>query len=119
MTPLSKVFNLSGRKGRCGEACYCHLSLNKRGIEWYLIVKKLVSMIRKYHSHKLHTNPRHHEEELQDIYSNKTSERQKSKATSSLFLVKMVAKLERIYSNAYQRKDLHRIPTNNERYTKQ
>ena len=27
-------------------------------------------MIRKYHDHKLHTNPRHCEEDLQDIYSN-------------------------------------------------
>ena len=30
-------------------------------------------MIRKYHNHKLQTNPRHHEEQPQDIYSNKTS----------------------------------------------
>ena len=30
-----------------------------------------VSMVRKYH--KLHRNPRHCEEELQDIYGNKTS----------------------------------------------
>ena len=29
-------------------------------------------MIRKYHNHKLQTNPRHHEEEPQDIYSNNT-----------------------------------------------
>ena len=35
-----------------------------------------VSMIRKYHNHKLQTNPRHCEEEPQNIYSNKTSERQ-------------------------------------------
>ena len=34
------------------------------------------SMIRKYHNHKLLTNPWHHEEELQDIYSNKASKRQ-------------------------------------------
>ena len=39
--------------------------------------KKYMSMIRKYHNYKLQTNPRHHEEELQGIYSNKTSKRQK------------------------------------------
>ena len=32
----------------------------------------------------------------------------KNKATSSLFLVKMIAKLERTQSNAYQNKDQHR-----------
>ena len=30
-------------------------------------------MIKKYHNRKLQTNPRHREEELQDIYSNNTS----------------------------------------------
>ena len=59
-------------------------------------------MIRKYHDHKPQTNPRHCEEELQDIYSNKT--------ISSLFLVKMIAKLERTQSNAHQNKDKHRTP---------
>ena len=29
-----------------------------------------MSIIRKYHNHKLQTDPRHCEEELQDIYSN-------------------------------------------------
>ena len=29
-----------------------------------------------YHNHKLQTNPRYREEELQDIYSNKTFKRQ-------------------------------------------
>ena len=33
-------------------------------------------MIRKYHKYTLQTNPRHREEELQSIYSNKTSVRQ-------------------------------------------
>ena len=33
-------------------------------------------MIRKYDYHKLQTNPRHREEEPQNIYRNKTSERQ-------------------------------------------
>ena len=73
----------------------------------------------KYQNHKLQTNPRHREEEPQDIYSNKTSERQKRKATSSLFLFKMIARLERTQSNVYQNKDQHRTPTNNGRYIKQ
>ena len=29
-------------------------------------------MIRKYHNHKLQTDPRHPEEDLHDIYSDKT-----------------------------------------------
>ena len=33
-------------------------------------------MIRKYHNHKQQTNPQLREEEIQDIYSNKTSKRQ-------------------------------------------
>ena len=37
----------------------------------------------------------------------------KSKASNSLFLVKMITKLERTYSNAYQNKDQHRTPSNN------
>ena len=38
--------------------------------------KKLVGVIRKYHNHKLQTNPWHREEELQYIYSNKTPKMQ-------------------------------------------
>ena len=38
--------------------------------------KKLVSMIRKYHNYILHPNPRHREEEPQNIYSYNTSVRQ-------------------------------------------
>ena len=62
-------------------------------------------MIRKYHNHTLQTNPWHLEEEPQNIYSNKTSGRHKSKAISSLFPLKMIAKLERTQSNAQQNKD--------------
>ena len=32
-------------------------------------------MIKKYHNHKPKTNPPHREEELQDIYSDKTSKK--------------------------------------------
>ena len=51
-------------------------------------------MIRKYRNHTLQANPWHLEKETQNIYSNQTSERQ-SKATSSLYLIKLIAKLER------------------------
>ena len=75
-------------------------------------------MIKKYHSHTPQTNLRHREEESQNIYSNKTSVRQ-YKATSSLFLFKIFAKLERKKSNAQQNKDKHRTPTTNGKHTKQ
>ena len=51
-------------------------------------------MISKYHNHTLQTNLGHRGEEPLIIYRNKTFERNKSKANSSLFLVKMIAKLE-------------------------
>ena len=49
-------------------------------------------MIRKYHNHKLQTNPVHHEEELHN--NHETPGRQTKQATSSLFPTKMIAKLE-------------------------
>ena len=42
-----------------------------------------------------------------------------SKATSSLLLVMMMARLERTQSNVYQSKDQHRTPKNNGMYIKQ
>ena len=52
-----------------------------------------------------------------DMYSNKTSERQQELSNQlslslslSLCLVKMIAKLERIQSNAYKNKDQYRTP---------
>ena len=48
-------------------------------------------MIRKYHNHKLQTNPWHREEEL---HNNHETPGRQSKATSSLFPIKMIAKLE-------------------------
>ena len=68
-------------------------------------------MIWKYNNNTLQSNPRDREEEPQNIYSNKTPENNKSKVTSSLFLIKMIAKLEMTQSNAYQNKDQHRKPT--------
>ena len=66
-------------------------------------------MIKKYNNHTQQTNPRHCEEKQQNTNSHKTSGRQ-SKATSSLFLIKMIAKLERTQSNAYQNKDQTQNP---------
>ena len=57
-------------------------------------------MIRKYHNHTLQTNPRQHEEESQNNYSNKIPLDNKCKATGSLFYFKMIAKLERTQGNA-------------------
>ena len=42
-------------------------------------------MIMKYHNNKPQTNPRHREEKLQDIYSNKTSKRH-IKQSNQLYL---------------------------------
>ena len=50
--------------------------------------------------------PRHHEEDPQNIYSDKTSETHESKT-------------RRTQSNAYQNKDQHRTLTNNGGYIKQ
>ena len=70
-----------------------------------------VSMIRKYHNNTLQTNPRHHEEEPQNNNNHKTPGRQTSKATSSLFPIKMIAKLESTHSNAQQTKEQTQSPT--------
>ena len=61
---------------------------------------KKVSMIRKYYNHTLQTNPRHRKEELQDTRN--WQEVKQSKATSSLFPIKMIAKLEITHSNVQQ-----------------
>ena len=55
-------------------------------------------MIRKYHNHKLQTNPLHREEEPNN--NHETPGRQKSKATTSLITIKMIAKLEWTQRNA-------------------
>ena len=77
-------------------------------------------MIRKYHNHTPQTNPRHREEESENIYSNKTSIRQwKQSNQLSLSLFKMITKLEWSQSIAQQNKDKHRTPTTNGKHTKQ
>ena len=52
-------------------------------------------MIRKYHNHTLQTNPRH-----RTFTVTRHPKGTKSKTTSSFFIVKMIAKLERKQSNA-------------------
>ena len=69
-----------------------------------------MSMIRKYHNHILHTNPRHRKEESQKNTVTKNLKDNKSKATSSLFIVKIIARLERTQRNEYQNKHQHRTP---------
>ena len=59
--------------------------------------KQVVNMITIYHNHKLHTK---REEEPRN--SHEIRGRQKSKVTSSLFPIKMVAKQELTQSNAQQ-----------------
>ena len=60
-------------------------------------------MVRKYHNHKLQTKPWHREEEPHN--NHETPDRQQSKATSSLFPIKMIAKLERTQRNAQRNID--------------
>ena len=62
---------------------------------------KVSEYAQKYHNHKFQTNPRHREEESQNTNNHKTSGRQfKRRKKLSLFLVKMIEKLERTLSNA-------------------
>ena len=57
-------------------------------------------MIRKYHNHKLHTNPWHSEEEQHN--NHETHEDKLTKATSSSLSMKMIAKPKWTQSNAEQ-----------------
>ena len=55
-----------------------------------------------YHNHKLQTNPRHRARHQDDILS---------KATSSLFPIKIIAKLERTLSDVKQNIEQLQNPT--------
>ena len=66
-------------------------------------------MVWKYHNHKLQTNPWYREEEAHTI--TRHQEDKQSEATSSLFPIEMVAKLEWTQSNAQQNKDHFQNPT--------
>ena len=65
------------------------------------------SMIRKYDNHTLQNDPWYNEEEP---HINHKPPRRPSKATSSLFPIKMVVKLERTQSNVQQNIEQHWHP---------
>ena len=56
-------------------------------------------MIRKYHNHKLHTNPWHREEEPHNYHEKPGRQ---SKATSFLFPIEIIVKLEWTQNSAQQ-----------------
>ena len=66
-------------------------------------------MIRKYHNQILQTNPRHHEEEPHTV--TRHQEEKKIKATSSLFPIKTIAKLQWTQSSAQQNIGQLQYPT--------
>ena len=66
-------------------------------------------MIRKCHNHKLQTNPWHREGEQHN--NHETQGRQKSKATGSLFPIKVIAKQEWTQNNAQQNIEQLQNPT--------
>ena len=66
-------------------------------------------MIRKYHNHKPQTTPWHREEE--PLNYTRHQEDKLSKATSSLFPIKMIAILERTKSNVQQNIEQLQTPT--------
>ena len=68
---------------------------------WKSHVKAQSSLIRLYHNYTLQTNEQHCEEEPQNNNNHKTAGGQ-SKATSSLFLIRMNAKPERTQRIAYE-----------------
>ena len=68
-----------------------------------------MSMIRKYHNHKLQTNGRHREEQPHN--NRETPARKQSKGTSSLIPIEMIAKLYWTQSNAQQNIEQLQNPT--------
>ena len=62
-------------------------------------------MARKWHNHRLQTNPPHCVEEKQNTNSHMTSRGNSSKTNSSLFPSDMIAKLETTLSTPQQYKD--------------
>ena len=59
-----------------------------------LLQNKQVTMIRKHHDHTLQTNPLHREEATQTPTTTRHQKDNQSKATSFLFLIKIIATLE-------------------------
>ena len=72
-------------------------------------ILKIMSMIRKYHYHKLQSNPVTARKSYTTI--TKHQEDKLSKATSCLFPIKMIAKLERTQSNTQQNIEQLQNPT--------
>ena len=70
---------------------YGHKKESKR----YSMLQQKVSIIRKYQNHKLRTNPWHRVKELQDIYSNIKKTIKSRQPALPIYLVKMIAELER------------------------
>ena len=68
-------------------------------------------MIKKYHNHKLQTNLWHREEEPQNNHETPGRQTKQSKATSSLFPIEIIAKLEWTQSNAQQNIEQLQNPT--------
>ena len=66
-------------------------------------------MIRKYYNYNLQTNPQQCEAELNN--NHETPGRQTKKATSSLFSIQMIAKLEWTQRNAQQNVKQLKNPT--------
>ena len=75
-----------------------------------------MSIIRKYHNHKLQTNPWQGEKSHTTI--TRRQEDELSKTTSSLLPIKMIAKLEWTYSKVQQNIEQLQTPTNGS-YNKQ
>ena len=94
-------------------------ALLKKGHICFLQKNKILSMIRKYHNHKLQTNPwKSHTTIIRH------QEHKQSKATSSLLPIEMIAKLKWTQSNAQQNIEQLQNPTmgatiNNESTTRE
>ena len=52
-----------------------HLKLEIDSSIFFIIIEKVSEYDQERHNHKLQASPRHREEELHDIYSNKTSKK--------------------------------------------
>ena len=72
------------------------------------ILLSIVSMIRKYHNHKLQTNP-HGIARKSVTTITRHQENKISKATSSLFPIKMIAKLE--WTLSYVQHNIEQLQT--------
>ena len=79
-------------------------------VDWHFCnkTKYQVSMIRKYHNHKLQTNPWHHGEEPQNNHNTPGSQKIRQPA---LFSAKMISKLEWSQSNVHQNIEQLQNPT--------